>query len=174
MVEELTTEVMPEVSKEELIAQMQEAINSGDFKAVSQISSKINKLAVSEEKLELEAKQSVVAELTLKVKGIVDKAVQKLIDAGEMDEADGVWYTNDFEETLTTCKLLKKAVKARTTTGGGAGKKYDITTEQLLEKHGTEIDPKSGKTYQELWNENTDKNSRYQSRIKLLKLNGEI
>lgn len=166
-----------QLTKDELIAKMQEAINSGYFKEVSKISREIDKLASTEEKAEQDAKLAVLVSVEDGIKSAFGKVVQKVIDS--LDDAtlklmDGVWYTQDFESNLVTCKLAKKGVTVRKGGGGGVGKRFAVTTEELLAKHGERIaDETTGKTFNELWAEDTGKNSRYQVRVKLLKLNGD-
>jgi len=167
---EATVEAQP--TKDELLAQMNEAIASGNFKLVTQLSRQITKVADTEDKAELEAKQLAVKEKTEVVLSAIMKPLAKLYEAGELDSADGVWFTWDFEENLKTCKLLKKAVTTHKGGGGGAGKRFSVGTEELLSKHGGELVGETGKTYQELWDESTEKNHRYQVRMKLLKLDG--
>ena len=175
MVEE-TTQVVEEQPKDEatLMAEMNSAVTSGDYKAVAKVAQELVKFQKSKEQAELEAKQAILAEKTGKVKDILDKAVSKLIDSGELDQADGIWYTQDFGEKSTSCRLAKTATKAKGTGGGGgAGKKFAISTTDLLEKYGTQ-EYKDGTTYQSAWDANTDKNWRYAIRESLLKKDGLI
>lgn len=168
----------PEVvlSKDELLAEMKTAMETGDFKAVSKISSKIAKAVVAEEKVEKDAKLAIISGLTEDMKKAIDKVVNKLVDEfvrtdAKLAEAmDGVWYVNDFAEKLTSCRLVKGAV--RKGGGGGGGKKFSITTNELLAKHGSEMMGDSGKTFQEAYDEDTGGNARYKVRMKLLKAEG--
>ena len=167
------------MSDEERQVSMTDAVAAQDWKAVKVIANAMTKAEAGAEKAKKDALQSVLAELTLEVKGVVDKAVTKLIDTGKLDSCDGVWYTNDFGEVLTSCRLTKKTARASTGGGnGGAGKKYDASTKDLLEQFGSEIDEKSGKTYQELADDAegaTDKkNATYRVRVKLLKKAGLV
>jgi len=176
MVEEETTQVIEERPKGEatLMAEMNSAVTSGDYKAVAKVAQELVKFQKAKEQIELEAKQAILAEKTVKVKEILDKAVGKLIDSGELDKADGIWYTQDFGEKSTSCRLMKTAAKAKGTGGGGgAGKKFAISTTDLLEKYGTQ-EYKDGTTYQSAWDANTDKNWRYAIRESLLKKDGLI
>ena len=157
-------------SKKQLLADMKQAMDSGDFKAVSKVSSAIAKIVADEDKAEKEAKLAAVVGLTEDVKARFDALVVELNKTGTLDACDGVWYSNDFGEKLTTCRLLKGAT--RKAGGGGGGKKFNITTNDLLAKHGSEMMGDSGVTFQEAYDANTDGNSRYKVRMKLLKAEG--
>lgn len=154
---------------EQLMAELKAALDKGDLKKVGQLAKDMAKVQADTEKAEVEAKKAALSKVTDKVKKQLDKVVQGLIEAKELDAADGVWYSNDFGEQLTTCRLLKSQPKARAS-GGGAGKKFSITTTELLAKHGQEVMGDSGMTYQEAFDSNTDGNWRYSIRTKLLKL----
>jgi len=171
----MTTEVAPEKvqTKAELLAEMKVATDAGDWKAVSKISAKIAKVVATEEKAEKDAKLAVIATTTEIFKKAMDKTVATLIkdvDPELLKVMDGVWYVNDFGEKLTTCRLVKGAV--RKAGGGGGGKKFSISTTELLSKHGSEMMGDSGKTFQEAYDADTGGNSRYKVRMKLLKADG--
>ena len=158
----------------ELMAEMEKALKSKDFKAVSKVSSELVKFQKAKEQTELEAKQKVLASMTEEVKAVIQKALAKLVDSGKLDAADGIWYSNDFGEKLVQCRLIKTQTKAKGTGGGGGGgKKFDISTDELMEKFGGEI-YKDGKTFKEAHESNTDKNWRYGIREVLLKKGGYI
>jgi hypothetical protein len=170
---------MPEEAKaekpktqKELMAELETALKEKDFKAVTKISSVIAKAEAEKEKSEKEAKQALLAELTVKVKSRFDVIAEELIASGELDLADGIWYSYDFGEKLSTCRLMKGQARARG--GGGGGKKFNITTAELLTQHGDKPMGDTGKTFQQVWEETpaTDGNARYAIRVKLLKLAG--
>lgn len=162
----------------ELMASMDKAIKSGDYKAVAKVATEIAKVQKTKEQAEVEAKQKALAGLTEKVKAMIEKAVKPMVDAGELDQADGIWYTYDFAEKLTACRLMKSQPKARTTTGGGGGgKKFDVATtpgSDLFEKFKGEAYKESGMTVQQAWDSDADKNKRYAIRQWLLKKGGVI
>ena len=170
-------QVKPEVevkTKKQLLAEMKVAVDSGNFKAVSKISAEIAKLVAAEEKAEREAKQAAAAELSIKVKAQIDAVVKKLIDSKALDVCDGVWYSYDFGEKLSTCRLLKSQPKAK---GGGwrsgVGKRFAISTAELLAKHGDEIaNSETGETFKQAYEKDTSGNARYRVRMKLLKAEG--
>lgn len=158
----------------ELMAQLETAMKSGDFKAVAKVASAVDKLRKSQEQVEREAKEAVLATITEKVKITIAKALKPMVDGGELDQADGIWYSNDFGEKLVTCRLVKSAPrKTGGTGGGGAGKKFSVTTNDLLAKFGTQ-EHKDGISFNQAYESNTDGNFRYAIRQKLLKLGGYI
>ena len=177
--EETTTEqpaqsaaVEPELTIEQLMAQMQDAISANDFKAVSQISRKIDTRNRAVEKTALDEKRAREGTVAKAILEIYLKAIQSTIDTGELDSFDGIWITHDFGEQQPTCRLMKTATKTRSSGNGGTGKKFDITTEEMLNKHGEEPYKDSGMTIRKAYDSNTDKNWRYAIRMKLLKLEG--
>lgn len=161
-------------SEAELMQDMNKAVASGDYKAVAKVAQELVKFQKSKEAAELAAKLKVLEEKTDTVKSVISKALAKLVESGELDAADGIWYANDFGEKLVTCRLVKTAArKASTGTGGGGGKKYSISTKELLEKFGND-EYKDGLSFQSAWDSNDDKNYRYGIRETLLKRNGDI
>lgn len=162
----------------ELMASMDKAIKSGDYKAVAKVATEIAKVQKTKEQAEVEAKQKALAGLTEKVKAVIEKAVKPMVDAGELDQADGIWYTYDFAEKLTACRLMKSQPKARASTGGGGGgKKFDVATtpgSDLFEKFKGEQYKETGMTVQQAWDSDADKNKRYAIRQWLLKKGGVI
>ncbi len=160
-------------SQDELLAEMKVATDAGDWKAVSKISSAIAKMVAVGEKAEKDAKLEAIKGLTEKVKATIDKAVQKIVESGELDAAEGIWYVNDFGEKLTSCRLLKSA--QRKGGGGGVGKKLSITTTDLLKDYGDQViegGDLAGMTFKAAYEGNTDGNFRYKLRMKMAKLAG--
>lgn len=161
-------------TKDELLAEIKVAAEAGDWKAVSKVSSQIAKVVAGEEKAEKVEKEAALAGVTEDIKKALDKTVAKFIEAINpitLEAMDGVWYSQDFGEQLTTCRIVKGAVR-KGSTGGGGGKKFSITTNDLLTKHGSELMGDTGKTFQEAYDEDTGGNSRYKVRMKLLKADG--
>lgn len=159
-------------TKDQLLAELQTAMDAGEWKTISSISSQISKLVKGEESAERDAKLVALKDITIKVMKAIDKAVKPFVDAGDLDIADGVWYSHDFGEALTDCRLVKSQAKARTG-GGGGGKKFDIKTSELLERFGSETLVNAGgveTTFQAAYDGNTDGNFRYFLRTKMLKL----
>jgi len=158
-------------TQEQLMADMQAAMQANDWKLVSQVSRKIDQMQRAAEKAELDAKRKALEGMADVVKEAITKAITPLIDAGKLDACDGIWFAYDFGEQAATVRLTKTATRTRT--GGGTGKKFDISTEDMLAKHGEEI-YKDGLTFRQAYDSNIDKNWRYGIRQKLLKLEGII
>ena len=170
---------------EQLMAEGLAAFQKGDMKAVKEIATAINKITVSEEKAKKEAIQTKLAGLTDKVKSIIDKALTRIIDSGELDGADGIWYAQDFGEKLTTCKLTKAAARKA---GTGAAKPYvtdSRKTDELLAAYGeaamydkdtvamiakVETTVPAGMSLNEAYKLSTDGNWRFRIRTTLLKI----
>lgn len=159
-------------TEEQLMTEMNEAVASGDFKAVAKVAQELVKVQKAKEQAEHEAKVKALEAVTDKVKTAIEKSVSKMVEAGELDQADGIWFNWDFGEKLVTCRLMKTATR-KSGGGGGGGKKFSISTAEMLEKFGSE-EYKDGMTYQAAWDSNTDKNWRYAIRESLLKKSGMI
>jgi len=174
-------------------AQLAEALAKGDFKTVTAISkaiageqAKVEKSKREAGKGEEEAKKQLLIATTLAMKdrivGLITAAKDK--DSGDyltdMDKADCVVFKWNFTDAdnLIECKLFKGSTRPAGTgksTGGGAGKKYSVKTEELLAKFGGNIfKEETGQTFKEAWDSNSDGNWRYGIRVKLLKLEGVI
>lgn len=174
---EAPKETPAEQTPEQLMSELQAAISKGDFKLVTQISRKIDTLQKATEKAELEAKRAVLDKVAERVKAVYVKYIQPLIDKGELDAADGIWITHDFGEgdtPVATVRLLKTTTRAPRTGGGGTGKKFDVSTDDLLAKYGNEAYKETGMTFKAAYGSNTDKNWRYAIRTALLKKDGII
>jgi len=157
----------------ELMAELEAALKSKDFKAVAAASRKLDTSVKAKEKAELEVKRAALDSMIDKVKSAIQKAVKPLVDSGELDVADGIWYSYDFGEAAPTVRLMKSAPKATRSGGGGGGKKFDISTDDMLTRHGAE-EYKDGLSFQQAYESSTDKNWRYAIRQKLLKIEGVI
>ena len=161
-----------EPTEAELMAELQKALDSKDYKAVSAASRKLDSVNKAREKAELDAKRAALDLMIDKVKNAISKAVKTLVDSGELDAADGIWYSYDFGEQAPVVRLMKTQPRA-TRSGGGGGKKFDISTDDMLSRHGQE-EYKDGLTFQQAYESSPDKNWRYAIRKKLLKLEGVI
>lgn len=170
---EAQADVQPELSQAELMAQLQSAAGKGDWKTVTTISRKIDTMVKATEKAELGTKRQALDAISEQVKVAITDAVEPFVNSGQLDAADGIWYANDFGERAATLRLMKSAAKARTG-GGGTGKKFDVSTDAMLDKFGDQAYKETGMTFQEAQDSNTDKNWRYAIRKELLKLEGII
>lgn len=163
----------PALTPQQLMSELQAALTKGDFKAVAQISRKIDQITKATEKAELEAKLTALKEISDTVANAIIEAVTPFVDSGQLDVADGVWFSYDFGEQAPTIRLTKTTARTPRAGGGGTGKKFDISTDDMLAKHGEE-DYKDGQSFKQAYDSNTDKNWRYAIRTKLLKLEGII
>lgn len=169
----LTTEGPAPMTESQLMAELEAALKSKDFKAVAAASRKLDQSVKAKEKAELEVKKAALDSMIEDVKSAISKAVKPLVDSGKLDVADGIWYSYDFGEQAPTVRLMRSAPKAARAGGGGGGKKFDISTDDMLARHGVE-EYKDGLSFQQAYESSTDKNWRYAIRQKLLKLEGII
>ena len=167
---------MKAANMEGLVAQLKVAIDSGDFKAVGQLAKQIAGLQAADEKAAAEVRQKGLLELTGKVMKAVNKTVAGFADELIKAKADGVWYVQDNITKETDCRLIKRKAKAAGAGGGGGGQRYAVSTTDMLTRHGDELvggeGDMGGMTFTDAWASTTEKNARYQLRVKLLKLEG--
>ena len=165
----------PVLTEAELMAALEAALKSKDFKAVAAASRKLDTAVKAKEKAELETKRKALDAMIETVKAAISKAVKPLVDSGKLDAADGIWYSYDFGEQAPVVRLMKSQPKARSasTGGGGTGKKFDVSTDDMLTRHGAE-EFKDGMTLQQAYESSTDKNWRFAIRKKLLQKEGLI
>ena len=166
-------EAKPEPTEAQLMAELETALKTRDFKAVAAASRKLDSAVKAKEKAELDIKKAALDAMSEDVKAAIQKAVKPLVDSGKLDAADGIWYSYDFGEQAAVVRLMKTAPRTARAGGGGGGKKFDISTDDMLTRHGQE-EYKDGLTFQQAYESSTDKNWRYAIRQKLLKLEGVI
>ena len=169
-------EVKAEPTEAELMQELESALKSKDFKAVAAASRKLDTAVKAKEKAEQSVKLAALDKIKDKVAAGISKVVKVFYDSGELNEADGIWYSYDFGEQAPVIRLLKtqpRAAKAGGSSGGGGGKKFDVSTDDMLSRHGQE-EHKDGLTFAQAYESSTDKNWRYAIRQKLLKLDGVI
>ena len=178
---------------EEQKKQLAEALAKGDFKTVTTISkaiaseqAKVEKSKREAGKGEEEQKKQLLIATTLAMKDRIVELIKRSKDTDNadyllnMDKADCVVFKWNFTDAdnLVECKLFKSSAArpaGTKSTGGGAGKKYSVKTEELLAKYGEYIfKEETGQTFKEAWDSNSDGNWRYGIRVKLLKLEGVI
>ncbi len=157
----------------QLMAELEAAMKTKDFKVIAAVSRKLDQFTKAHEKAELEVKRQALDAMSGKVKDAISKAVKGLVDSGELDAADGIWYSYDFGEQAPTVRLMKSQPRVARAGGGGGGKKFDVSTDDMLSRHGQE-QYKDGLNFQQAYESSTDKNWRYAIRQKLLKLEGVI
>ena len=163
-----------EPTEAELMAELEAALKSKDFKAVAAASRKLDSAVKAKEKVESAAKTAELDAIRDEVAAVISKAVKGLVDSGKLDAADGIWYSYDFGEQAPVVRLSKSAPRAARSGTGGGGKKFDISTDDMLTKFGTETYKDTGMTVQQAYESSTDKNYRYAIRQFLLKKNGTI
>jgi len=166
--------ITSEELKASLLNDLQAALTAGDFKKVASISKDIAQMQAKADKAEIDAKLAKLDSIRVKVLTVMEKAAKVLVDSKELDEADGIWFSWDFGEAKASVRLTKAAPKAKGSSGGGAGKKFDVSTDTLLASHGHEPNGESGLSLKASYEATTDGNKRYQIRTKLLKLAGYI
>jgi hypothetical protein len=164
------------ITEESLKAQLQEALNSGDFKAVAKVAGELTKFQKAREQAELETKQEAIKDITQKVRTQIEKYIDGLIDKGELDIADGLWVNWNFSDKrevgINPSVRLMKAQARRQSTGGTARSSKGLpSTEELIEQYGDDVaDTESGMTYRQLYESNTDNHFRYNKvRMPILK-----
>jgi len=162
-----------EPTEAELMAELEKALKSKDFKAVAAASRKLDTAVKAKEKAELEVKRAALDAMSGEVKDAIMKSLKPIVDSKRLDAADGIWFSYDFGEQAPTVRLMKSAPRAAKAGGGGGGKKFDVSTEDMLSRHGNTV-YKDGLTFQQAYESNTDKNWRYAIRQKLLKLDGVV
>lgn len=161
-------------SEAELVKLMSEAMRSGDFKQVAKVAAELVKFQKTKEETELAAKQAALAKKNAIVLAAIEKALAPIIKSGELDQADGVWFTQDFGEKLAAVRLYKTQPHTSTgKSGGRVGKKFSVSSNELLGKFGEQV-YKDGMSFEAAWDSNADKNWRYGIREALLKLSGTI
>ena len=170
-----TTVAVAPKTEQQLLDELGKAYAKKDFAEVRKIASELAKFQKETEKAEEAAKEAALVKMTAEVKAVLDKALAPLIASKRLDKADGVWYANDFGEKLTSCRLSKG--KATHKGGGGGGKKFDVSTDDLLKQFGGSPFKVEGKdtaqTIKAAYDSNTDGNFRYKIRTQLLKLAGK-
>jgi len=168
----VATEDKPK-TEPELMAEMDAAVKSGDYKAVAKVAQALVKFQKEKEDAERQVIEKARTERTERVKAAIGKVLQPMVDKGELDEDDGIWYQWDFGEKLVACRLTKSAPRKSSGGGGGGGKKFSVSTNDLLAQFGDE-EYKDGMTFRQAHDSNTDKNWRYAIREALLKKGGYI
>ncbi|KKM13185.1 hypothetical protein LCGC14_1718870, partial [marine sediment metagenome] len=145
-----------EPTEAELMASLEAALKSKDFKAVAAASRKLDTAVKAKEKIELETKRAELDKEIAIVKAAISGAVKNIVDSGELDAADGIWYSYDFGEQAPVVRLMKSQPRAaRSGSSGGGGKKFDISTDDMLSRHGQE-EYKDGLNFQQAYESSTD------------------
>lgn len=166
-----------------LTEQLQDAMASGDMKAVISLAKGISDAEKAEATAKAEANKGKIVELTAVVMASLEKVandfmeeITKLVGF----ENAGVVFKHIPCDKITQCKITTKAVKA----GGGGGTRVNsglAGVKELLEQHGDTLVAKDylgGKftemTWTQAYESNTDKNFRYAVLKGLRKLVGLV
>jgi len=160
------------LSEAELMKAIAEASTKGDYKAVAKIAQQLVTFQKAKETAEAAAKTKALEAITLEVNKAIKSALMPFYDARKLDKADGVWFSWDFGDNVTSTKLSKVAI--RKSTGGGGGKKFDINTKDVIDRKYADTEYKDGMTFSQAWEHSSDKNWRYAIRQRVLKLEGLV
>ncbi len=160
------------VTEASLLEALAQAQATGNFVAIAEVAAQISGFRKQQEVAELDAKTKALDKIGAGVKAVIDKALKTLIEKGDLNLADGIWYAFDFGETESNLRLLRGTAKKATTTASGTGKKYSVTSKDLLERFGNQMYDDT-MTFEQAWKSNTDGNFRYAVRMKLLELDGK-
>lgn len=160
------------MTQKELMAKLQDAITASDFKQVAKISKEIAAAQAEQEKTEKERTATERVTLVEAIRKDFKAFLKQYKDPIGAVYGDGLWcaWNPDNQENPLEVRITKKSVRAGGGVGGG-GKKFSITTEELLSKHGS-AEYKEGVTCQEAYDSDTAGNARYKVRVKMLKHEG--
>lgn len=161
------------MSEKERNAEISRLATEEGYKAVAAFARKLDQADKAKEKAELDAKRAALDAVKETVSKAITEAVKPIVDSGQLDVADGIWFSYDFGEQAPVVRLMKSAPRAARSGGGGGGRKFEVSTEDMLARHGEE-EYKDGMNFSQAWESSTDKNWRYAIRTKLLKLEGVI
>ena len=105
------------LSKDELFEALGQAYKAKDMKLMGKLSSLVAKAEAGEAKAAKEALQSALVEVTQETSREINKTIDKMIEAGKLDGAEGVWFAREFgviEEVgiNPSCRLIKSGRKA--------------------------------------------------------------
>ena len=141
---------------EQLQEKMQKAITDNDVKAIEEIASEIVKgkserrkaemLAIVKENEQLADKRSTLAEEIRKVVNQIPDITNKLTllkANGFTFHRKGELDANNVESAKSSCGLLVKTIKSRSTSGATAGKtkdEYGISLSEVFDKFATDED----------------------------------
>ena len=135
------------MSKDQLFEELGKAYEAKDFKLMGKLSSLVAKAEASEEKAKKEALLAELVETTLKTRKALVKAINGLVETGELDGAEGIWLAWDFGEKEEpginpACRLVKSGRKP-SEGGGSSGQSSYVAnpakSADLLAQVGSEV-----------------------------------
>tara|TARA_Y100000310_G_scaffold345865_1_gene471872 strand:+ start:17933 stop:18529 length:597 start_codon:yes stop_codon:yes gene_type:complete len=171
-----STSELTSVTKDSLVELLNAAFATNDWKLCAKISAQLARFDIDRAAEELETKQKALVVITAKIKEAIEMALAPLVEDEEFASAEGVWYSWDFGDKLTSIRVLKGSAKAPKTSSErqGGGKKFDATTDSLLAQFGDEEMPmKEGASFNTVYEDAKGYgNKRYEVRKALLKRAG--
>ena len=113
------------MSYDELMVEVGKAWEAKDMKLMGKLSRLATEAEKAVEKAKKEALLAELVEITKSTRDTLARDINKLIEAGKLDGAEGVWFAWDFGEKEElginpACRLVKSGRKA--SSGGGAVK----------------------------------------------------
>lgn len=132
---------------DQLMEEVGKAWEAKDMKLMGTLSRLATKAEQAQDKAKKDALLAELIEVTQMAKSELTKTVDKLVEAGKLEGAEGVWFVYDFGEKLEVginpaCRLVKSGRKA-TGGGGGEGKSSYIAnptkSADLLAQVGEEV-----------------------------------
>lgn len=154
-------------TEEELIQELLVCQAANDWQGVARISKLLAGRAEVAKKAEHEAKVLALGDLTARIKVAIEKAIGGFLEEIEVKGGQGIWFAYEFGELNDkSVRLLKSAPAPKksgsTSSGSGGGAKSPLSTpKDLLPKYGGEESGIDGLTFQELFDQRTDQNTRY-------------
>jgi len=125
-------------------------VQAGDIAAIASATAQWQKAQRERERAQEEARRAKLAKTTATIKAAIDAVVQAAKDAGDLDDADGVWYVDEFGGE-SSCRLVKRAAvtrQPRSTNGTSSGSyvSVDVSSKTLLDEVGSEVYVPAGTT----------------------------
>ncbi len=184
------------MSTDQLLVEMGKAYESKDMKLMGQIAKVHTATEKVEDKVKKDALQSKLQEIVGETLKEITSLVDKLVDAGKLDGAEGVWFAYDMGEKREkginpACRLTKTSRRASTGTSGTSGSYVanPAKSSELLEQVGdnvmfeedtlVKIDKveqtmKAGTTFNDAYKHSTNGGWRNRVRMALLKEAGLV
>lgn len=134
------------MDKDQLFEALGTAYKAKDFKLMGKLSSLVAKAEQTEEKSKKDALLAELIAVTQNVSTAISGVIESLVDTGQLEGAEGVWYAFDFGAIREVginpaCRLIKSG---RKTTGEGSGGKSSYVANpaksaDLLNQVGDEV-----------------------------------
>lgn len=180
------------MTKDQLFEELGKAYEAKDFKLMGKLSSLVTKAEQVEEKTKKDALLAELVATTIEVRKTLTTTVNKMIESGRLDGAEGIWFAWDFGDKEEVginpaCRLIKSGKKSSGTSEGSSASSYianpakssdllaQVGDEVLFEEDTTvTIDKKeqvipAGTTYRQAYDHDTNGGWRNRVRMALLK-----